>query len=99
MVFGPEWWRGDAIVAGQSRGKIWRVKLVKTAAGYVAKSELIACVAYLTIDAVPTPDGGLLVACHTGDPDCRNRRWLIAKTRARPMSFLTGRSRWIVERI
>jgi len=23
-IFGPDWWRGDAIVAGQSRGKIWR---------------------------------------------------------------------------
>lgn len=68
-VFGPEWWRGDAIVAGQSRGKIWRTKLVKTAAGYVAQTHLIACVAFLTIDAVPTPQGDLLVACHTGDPD------------------------------
>lgn len=68
-VFGPEWWRGDAFVAGESRGKIWRVKLVKTAAGYVAKSDLIVCLAYLTIDAVPTPEGDLLVACHTGKPD------------------------------
>ena len=68
-VFGPEWWRGDAIVAGQSRGKIWRTKLVKTAAGYVAQNNLIACLSFLTIDAVPTPEGDLLVACHTGQPD------------------------------
>jgi putative heme-binding domain-containing protein len=68
-VFGPEWWRGDAIVAGESRGKIWRTKLVKTAAGYVAKTDLIARLKYLTIDAVPTPEGDLLVACHSGQPD------------------------------
>ena len=68
-IFGPEWWRGDAIVSGESRGKIWRTKLVKTAAGYVAKTDLIACLSMLTIDAVPTPQGDLLVACHSGKPD------------------------------
>lgn len=68
-IFGPAWWRGDAIVAGESRGKIWRTKLVKTAAGYVAKSDLIACLSMLTLDAVPTPQGDLLVACHSGQPD------------------------------
>jgi len=68
-VFGPEWWRGDAIVAGEARGKIWRTQLVKSAAGYVAQSQLIACLSLLTIDAVPTPQGDLLVACHTGKPD------------------------------
>ena len=68
-IFGPAWWRGDVFVAGESRGKIWRTKLVKTAAGYVAKNDLIACLAMLTIDAVPTPTGDLLVACHSGAPD------------------------------
>jgi putative heme-binding domain-containing protein len=68
-VFGPAWWRGDAIIAGESRGKIWRTKLLKTAAGYVAHTGLIACLSLLTIDAVPTPQGDLLVACHTGKPD------------------------------
>ena len=68
-TFGPAWWRGDAFVAGESRGKIWRTKLVKSAAGYVAKNDLIACLAMLTIDAVPTPQGDLLVACHSGAPD------------------------------
>ncbi|MBE0540791.1 MAG: c-type cytochrome [Verrucomicrobia bacterium] len=68
-VFGPDWWRGDAIVAGQSRGKIWRTKLVKSAAGYVAQNNLIACLNLLTLDAVPTPQGDLLVACHSGRPD------------------------------
>ena len=42
---------------------------MKSASGYVAKTDLIACLAYLTIDAVPTPQGDLLVCCHTGDPD------------------------------
>lgn len=68
-VFGPEWWRGDAFIAGESRGKIWRTKLVKTAAGYVAQNNLIACLSLLTLDAVPTPQGDLLVCCHSGQPD------------------------------
>jgi putative heme-binding domain-containing protein len=68
-IFGPDWWRGDAFVSGESRGKIWRTKLVKTAAGYIAKTDLIACLSMLTIDAVPTPQGDLLVACHSGKPD------------------------------
>ena len=69
MTFGPQWWRGDAIVAGESRGKIYRTKLVKTPVGYVAQNSLIACLNMLTIDAVPTPDGDLIVACHSGKPD------------------------------
>lgn len=69
QLFGPDWWRGDVFVAGESRGKIWRTKLVKPPAGYVAKNDLIACVAMLVIDAVPTPQGDLLVACHSGAPD------------------------------
>jgi putative heme-binding domain-containing protein len=68
-VFGPNWWRGDAIIAGESRGKIFRTKLVKTAAGYVAQNSIIACLTMLTIDAAPTPQGDLLVTCHSGKPD------------------------------
>lgn len=68
-TFGPAWWRGDALVAGESRGKIWRTKLVKTPAGYVAKNDLMASIAMQAIDAVPTPQGDLLVACHSGAPD------------------------------
>jgi putative heme-binding domain-containing protein len=68
-VFGPAWWQGDAIVSGESRGKIWRTKLVKTAAGYIAKTDLIACLDMLTIDSVPTPQGDLIVTCHGGKPD------------------------------
>src|SRR5438477_2701924 len=36
-AFGPASWEGDAFVAGESRGKIWRVRLIKTSAGYVGK--------------------------------------------------------------
>ncbi len=68
-IFGPDWWRGDAFMSGESRGKIWRTKLVKTPAGYVAKNDLIACLSFLAIDATPTPQGDLIVACHTGKPD------------------------------
>src|SRR5205823_9417041 len=41
-LFGPKWWEGDAFVAGESRGKVWRVRLVKTPHGYVGKEFLIA---------------------------------------------------------
>ncbi|HEX4646855.1 MAG TPA: c-type cytochrome [Verrucomicrobiae bacterium] len=68
-VFGPAWWQGDALVSGESRGKLWRTKLVKTAAGYVAQNNLIACLGMLTIDSVPTPQGDVLVTCHSGKPD------------------------------
>ena len=67
--FGPEWWKDDALVAGESRGKIWRTKLVKTPAGYVAQNQLIACLSMLTVDLVVNPRGDLLVACHSGAPD------------------------------
>ncbi len=68
-VFGPASWTGDALVTGESRGKIYRTQLSKTAAGYVAQNHLIACLNFLTVDACVTPQGDLLVACHTGKPD------------------------------
>lgn len=68
-LFGPSWWLGDAIVTGESRGKLWRTALVKTASGYVAQNNLIGCLSMLTIDAMPTPQGDLLVCCHSGKPD------------------------------
>ncbi len=68
-VFGPGWWGGDAIVCGESRGKIWRTQLSKTETGYVASSQLLACLQMLTIDACVAPNGDLVVACHSGPPD------------------------------
>jgi len=67
--FGPAWWEDDALIAGESRGKLWRTKLVKTKAGYVAQNNLIACLDMLTLDALPLPNGDLLVCCHSGKPD------------------------------
>lgn len=68
-IFGPTWWRDNAIITGESRGKIWRTALVKTKFGYVAQNNLLACLTMLTIDALPTPQGDLLVCCHSGKPD------------------------------
>jgi putative heme-binding domain-containing protein len=68
-IFGPKSWAGDAIVTGESRGKLYRTQLVKTDAGYIAKSQIIACLNMLTVDCCVTPDGSLLVACHSGGPD------------------------------
>ena len=68
-AFGPEAWAGEAIVCGESRGKLWRTKLMKTEAGYVAGSQLFACLQMLTVDACVAPNGDLLVACHSGPPD------------------------------
>jgi putative heme-binding domain-containing protein len=66
---GPAWWTGDAIIAGESRGKIFRTKIVKTAAGYVAKNQIIACLTNLVIDVCVSPRGDLLVTTHSGMPD------------------------------
>ncbi|WP_158222864.1 c-type cytochrome [Rhodopirellula sp. MGV] len=68
-TFGPERWTGDAFVTGYSRGKLYRTELVKTGEDYVARNELFACLNQLTADCCITPDGGLLVACHSGGPD------------------------------
>jgi len=68
-AFGPAWWRGDALVCGYSRGKLWRTKLVRTSTGYVARTDLIASLAMLASDACITPRGDLVVAMHSGGPD------------------------------
>jgi putative heme-binding domain-containing protein len=68
-VFGPHWWRSDLFVAGYSRGKLYRTKLVKTPAGYVAQNQLFACLNMLTVDVCISPQGDLVVATHSGGPD------------------------------
>ena len=68
-MFGPTWWGGDALVSGYSRGKLFRTKLVKTAAGYVAQTALWAVLNKLTVDACVSPAGALAVATHSGGPD------------------------------
>ena len=68
-VFGPAAWAGDALVAGESRGKLYRTQLVKSTMGYVARTHLLGNVSLLTIDACVGPQGELVVTCHSGGPD------------------------------
>ena len=70
--FGPEFWSDDAIVTGASRGKLWRTKLAKTAAGYVARTELFARIGLMAVDCAISPQGDVVVCCHTGAPDWGN---------------------------
>ena len=70
--FGPEFWSDDAIVTGVSRGRLWRTKLAKTAAGYVARTELFARIGLMAVDCAISPQGDLVVCCHTGAPDWGN---------------------------
>lgn len=72
IVFGPAWWDGDLLMTGESRGKLWRTKLVKTGAGYVAQNQLIASTAGLTVDVAISPRGDLVLANHGGKPDWGN---------------------------
>ena len=71
-VFGPPWWAGDALVTGYSRGKLYRTRLVRTPAGYVARTDLLACLNMLAVDACVSPTGDLIVSCHGGEPDWGN---------------------------
>ncbi len=68
-VFGPSWWAGDALVTGYSRGKLYRTQLGRTAGGYVARNNLLACLNMLAVDACVSPRGDLIVAAHSGPPD------------------------------
>ncbi len=68
-TFGPAAWAGDALICGESRGKLYRTRLVKTRHGYIAQNHLIACLQMLTVDACVSPRGDLIVACHSGPPD------------------------------
>lgn len=68
-VFGPSDWQDDALVCGESRGKLYRTRLVKTTAGYVAQNHLIGALGMLLVDTCVTPKGDLLLACHSGPPD------------------------------
>ena len=62
--FGPEFWADNAIVTGEARGKLWRTVLAKTAAGYVARTELFARLGMLAVDCAISPQGDLVVCCH-----------------------------------
>ncbi|WZP00352.1 ThuA domain-containing protein [Isosphaeraceae bacterium EP7] len=68
-TFGPAFWAGDALVTGYSRGKLYRTKLAKTEAGYVAQTHVFAVLNMLPVDACVSPRGDLVVAVHSGLPD------------------------------
>lgn len=70
--FGPEFWAGDAIVTGEARGQLWRTTVAKTAAGYVARNETIARLGMMPVDCAISPQGDLVVCCHSGKPDWGN---------------------------
>ncbi len=68
-VFGLDAWRGDALVCGYSRGKLYRTQLASTAASYVSRNQSIAVLNQLTCDACVSPRGELVVCVHSGSPD------------------------------
>ncbi|MFO0907523.1 MAG: PQQ-dependent sugar dehydrogenase [Isosphaeraceae bacterium] len=68
-TFGPSWWRGNALVCGYSRGKLYRTELVKSRGTYVARNETIGLATTLVVDACVAPEGSLVVASHGGLPD------------------------------
>ena len=68
-LFGPKLWEGDAIVAGFSRGKLWRARLAKTSTGYLGRETLLASLRMLTLSPAISPTGDLVIACHGGLPD------------------------------
>lgn len=96
-IFGPSWWVGDALVAGESRGKIYRTKLIKTPAGYVASNEILACLGAMIIDQCVSPNGELRVCTHSGDPDWgtgpkgRGKIWRLRYRESAPQPVLAWR--------
>ena len=68
-AFGPKRWHGDALVVGESRGKLYRTKVVPSEHGYVAHNELLACLGMLIIDVCVSPAGELRFCAHSGPPD------------------------------
>jgi len=68
-AFGPAGWEGQALVAGLSRGRLWRVRLTKTSHGYVGRQTPIAISSMLLADVAISPSGDLYVTCHSGPPD------------------------------
>ena len=67
--FGPASWEGDAFVTGFSRGKIWRVRLVKSPQGYVGRPTPFVASSMLAADVAVSPSGALYLTCHSGPPD------------------------------
>lgn len=68
-LFGPKRWEGDAFVTLFSRGRINRVQMVKTAAGYVGQSTPFLMLNRMPSDVAISPAGALYVSAHSGPPD------------------------------
>jgi putative heme-binding domain-containing protein len=68
-IFGPNAWLGNALVCGESRGRLYRTVLTKSAAGFLAQTEWLAIVQGLLTDACVSPAGELVLAAHSGPPD------------------------------
>ena len=66
---GPSFWRGNAIVTGFSRGKLWRAPLAKTKFGYVGKQIQLLAFESLLTDVAISKNGTMVVASHSGKPD------------------------------
>lgn len=68
-TFGPKLWENDALIVGESRGKLWRVPLAKVREGYVGREVLFGVTQMLTIDLAISPKGDMVICCHSGKPD------------------------------
>jgi len=73
-VFGPGWWRGSALVCGESRGRLFRVELAAVprsggGSDRIARGTVLGCLATMPVAAALSPRGELVVACHGGAPD------------------------------
>jgi putative heme-binding domain-containing protein len=68
-TFGPKLWENDALIVGESRGKLWRVPLAKVREGYIGRETLIGVTQMLTVDLAVSPKGEMVICCHSGKPD------------------------------
>lgn len=67
--FGPKLWENDALIVGESRGKLWRVPLAKVREGYVGREVLFGVTQLITIDLAISPKGDMVICTHSGKPD------------------------------
>lgn len=68
-AWGPAPWQGEALVAGYSRGKLYRTRLAFDDTGCLAETRLAATSQFLAADMAVSPRGDLVLATHSGGPD------------------------------
>jgi len=71
-LFGPEAFADNVFITGQSRGKLFRAQLAKTAFGYVGRPSVLASIGMLPTDLTFSSAGAMVMACHSGRPDWGN---------------------------